>query len=929
MKIFLSISLLFSLSSFAQTSEPIPPRSRQFSIDKFNSARTEVNLYTLPALDNNSEMQRAIKIKEETCSTCRKDFYGRTIDVKINIKAEGKKYTANGGNVWILNINSNTAKGFQFYFSDFILPQGATLHVYSKKSNFTMGAFTINNTNPDGKFATAIFPENEAVIEYFEPTSSASEGKVIINKIIHVFRDLNSTDSSIERDEGAKGYNGSGSCSVNNRCAAGNPVATESKAIAMLSYTDDRSGLSAFCTGFLVNSTDVASEKSPYLLTAGHCIKWFKTEASNFDYIFYFNYESSGCSNNASSPLYNARTIQGAYLRSWSDDRFDKNDADYLLLELYEKPQNLFEVAYLGWDRRKVSFSGSFYNLSHPSGDAKKLAIGSNAFATGTQQFSDCLYNTMQVWQLSWDLGITQPGSSGSPLLNSSKRVIGLLQGGLSRCSDSPVPGSGSSCNSITSALAGPDFFARMDYSWDHPGQRVPVSGEAAGTQFFPLSSFLDKNNTGVVYIDTYVPTVSPPGGGSGGINCPYRIWEGTSVNNPLRLTPTYVLGNFESDRKGYPLTSWTIMNGSANSQETSCSIYSDKNNSAAQLILKGDQENGPAITRPFNFVKGKEYVISIKVFCGVPGNLYTQNLATRTELFVALKNDISNSSLGGGDQVIMHLNNQQMSANLIYGSGNWSTYAIKFFCKDNYNNIIIKFQGTGRPVRLNDQNAFVDNVYLFEKGAFINPLCQDDLSFSTIPSSSQLTNNSITIVGNATAGVYDNKNFTSKNIFLKEGFWAQAGSIFRAEANDCMQFTNNDDPYGPLEKNRLSSLARIAEVEDDQEFVFDFSKEDNIFKWDLEQFEKTDAGQLFVEPDPTSQLFVYPNPTKDKIKVLFKSQTEQIPYSILDINGRKVATGYIKADEEIDLQNLDNGVYVLRVFLKNKYHTTQIVVKK
>jgi hypothetical protein len=188
MKSFLLLFLFFSLSSFAQTSEPIPPRSLQFGVDKFMSARTEVNSRTLPNLDNSAEMQRAVKIKEETCSTCRKEFYGRTIDISINIKAEGKQYITNEGIVWILNINSNTAKGFQFYFSDFILPRGATLHVYSKKSNYTMGAFTSNNTNPDGRFATAIFPENEAVLEYFEPISPEVQGKIIIDKVIQFKR---------------------------------------------------------------------------------------------------------------------------------------------------------------------------------------------------------------------------------------------------------------------------------------------------------------------------------------------------------------------------------------------------------------------------------------------------------------------------------------------------------------------------------------------------------------------------------------------------------------------------------------------------------------------------------------------------------------------------------------------------------------------
>ncbi|SHH61105.1 Por secretion system C-terminal sorting domain-containing protein [Chryseolinea serpens] len=535
-KLYLFFAFLVSITGYAQISENIQPRSFQMGRQRATTERSSDSGVELPALDNKAEGERAERIRQETCVTCRKEFYGRGIDFEIDIKRTGKVMEADDGTIWTVKINSKSAKGFQFYFSEFRIPEGATLHIYSDQTDFIMGAFTKKNVHEGGKFATAIFPAGSAIIEYFEPKYSKEPGRLVINRIIHVFKNLGLQGGSVDRSGNAEGYGASGSCTININCTQGSPVATPAKAVALISKYDENVGLSAFCTGFLINSTDDPMSKNPYFMTAGHCLPITRPDGYYFDFMFYFNYQSTTCDNQLTDPKNSAttKTFQGAYLRSMADDNWNYNDADYGLLEMMDRPQNYMEVSYLGWDKRKTGQGGTVYNVSHPVGDAKKVAVGSNPVATGLMTYSDCLNNTMQVWKVSWSQGVTQPISSGSPLI-SAGRAIGVLSGGVSRCSDSPDP-IGSSC-SQTNALSGPDFFNRFDWLWDHPGSNDWVN-------FNPVSSYLDRTLTGAQYIDTYsYPTPTNPGGGGGGTD--------PCVVRPLEDPNSFVLSFPDDLRRG------------------------------------------------------------------------------------------------------------------------------------------------------------------------------------------------------------------------------------------------------------------------------------------------------------------------------------------------------------------------------------------
>ena len=82
------------------------------------------------------------------------------------------------------------------------------------------------------------------------------------------------------------------------------------------------------------------------------------------------------------------------------------------------------------------------------------------------------------VWYVAdWDLGVTEPGSSGSPLFDQNHRVIGQLYGGTAACQNPQ--------SSVDNDE--PDWYGRFDVSWD------------AG-----LSDYLDAGGTGTLVWDGY-----------------------------------------------------------------------------------------------------------------------------------------------------------------------------------------------------------------------------------------------------------------------------------------------------------------------------------------------------------------------------------------------------------------------------------------
>ena len=357
----------------------------------------------------------------------------------------------NGNKIWRLLVHCEKALTVNLTFKNVSIPEGNELFVYNPDKSFVLGKFTAYHTY-DGQLGTELVPGEDAIIEYFIPFNNPV-GNIELGIVTHGYR------QSAEFQE--KAFGSSGGCNINANCPQGNPWNLEKKGAMMLV-----SGSNGFCSGALVNN--VLNDGKPYVLTANHC---YSNPAS---WIFRFQWEAPGCTNPASSPSF--QSLNGAVLRARA------SESDFCLVEITGGLQggtvpSVLTPYFCGWDR-SGAIPSSCVGIHHPSGDIKKISFENDPLISTT--FGGAPANSH--WGItSWDEGVTEPGSSGSPIFDQNHRIVGQLHGGASACG--------------ASALS--DEYGKFSYSWN------PVSSDSS-TQ---LKYWLDPSNSGAQFINGYDPS--------------------------------------------------------------------------------------------------------------------------------------------------------------------------------------------------------------------------------------------------------------------------------------------------------------------------------------------------------------------------------------------------------------------------------------
>lgn len=404
--------------------------------------------------------------------------------------------------IWQLGIYCPGARAISLRFDEYQLPQGSEVFIWSSDREEFLGSFTSKNNKPGGQLATGLIHGERVIVEYRVPLLAEDFGKLTIGQIVHGYRSFLDSKFVTEAEAQRGPFGDSGNCEVNINCPEGDDWQVEKRAVAIITE-----GGYGYCTGALVNNT--ANDGTPYFLTANHCIQG--TDVGNW--VFYFNHESNLCSGSTGPTN---QSISGSSVVA------NLANSDFALLLLDETPPANYNVEYAGWDASDdESAVQSAVGIHHPSGDIKKISFENDA------PYHD-IGNGAQVWWIdNWELGVTEPGSSGSPLFNQDHRIIGQLFGGASGC----VGNNGNGQY---------DFYGRFGESWDY-GNQVTKR----------LREWLDPGNTGVLVLngfpDAFQTASIDPGA--------------TSINNVPQsscgdaITPTFTLTNHGSES----LTSCTI----------------------------------------------------------------------------------------------------------------------------------------------------------------------------------------------------------------------------------------------------------------------------------------------------------------------------------------------------------------------------------
>ncbi len=359
----------------------------------------------------------------------------------------------NGGKLWLLKLTCQNALTVNLTFKDLQIPSGNELYVYNPDKSFILGKFTDKHVY-QGVLGTELVPGSEVIVEYYvAPQNINIPRSLTVEKVTHGYR------TAKEFQE--KAFGSSGSCNMNVACPDGAPWQDQIRSVVMLV-----SGGNGFCTGALINNT--LNDGTPYVLTANHCY----SDPTNW--VFRFNWQSSTCTNPPSSPSFTS--LSGAVLRA------RRTPSDMCLVEITGglvggTIPSSYNAYFSGWNNADVA-PPTAVCIHHPSGDIKKISFDDAPLTEGNGMGSS---EPNSQWVVEWDRNTTtEPGSSGSPLFDNNKRIIGQLWGGGASCSN----------------LSAPDYYGKLSYSWN-PSGSTPANH---------LVTWLDPNSSGVTVLDGYDP---------------------------------------------------------------------------------------------------------------------------------------------------------------------------------------------------------------------------------------------------------------------------------------------------------------------------------------------------------------------------------------------------------------------------------------
>src|SRR5512138_1310582 len=363
-----------------------------------------------------------------------------------------------GTRLWRLTIEAPGALAISAYFSRFHIPEGGRLFLYPPDKSEVIGAFTALNNTPSGVFATALLPGDRIILEYSQPDGTGSP-ELTISEVAWAYRGVGDLSTGL-------GFGQAGPCEVNINCPEGAAWQKEKKGITRIQTK--KFGANYWCSGTVVNNT--RNDETPYVLSADHCGRGATITDFN-QWIFYFGFETAGCPNPLLPPSYTS--LVGAVMKATAGD-VNTAGSDFLLVLLNQDIPSSFDVTYNGWSRKdSASFAGVC--IHHPQGDIKKISTYNTKTYSGSWLGGTPYTHWLVRWAQTADgHGVTEGGSSGSPLFNSDGSIIGTLTGGES------------SCDSIN--LNKIDYFGKFSYSWASNGTDSSSM----------LNYWLDPDNTGI-----------------------------------------------------------------------------------------------------------------------------------------------------------------------------------------------------------------------------------------------------------------------------------------------------------------------------------------------------------------------------------------------------------------------------------------------
>jgi len=379
----------------------------------------------------------------------------------------------NGQMLWRLRvIGREGSTSLNLGFTRFKMSQNSRLLIYSTDGREVVRPFTAADNEGRRELWTSVVVTRDLIVELTVPRSEMRNVVLELGWVNQGYRGFGTLP--------AASYNKSGSCEMDVECLGTSDAwRQEARSVAVISI-----GGSTFCSGSLIN--DTAGDRKMYFMTANHCSI---TSGNAASLVAYWNFKNSFCRTPGSAQSGQAGNGTLTQFHTGSTFRAASAASDFTLVELLGAPVAGYNHFWAGWDRSTGNFACSASTpcatIHHPNTDEKRITYSITTTATTSYNTPTSPGDGTHIW-VHWATdppgtftvpGVTEPGSSGSPLYSQAGRYIGQLHGGPSAC--------GATGDNLS------DYYGRFSVSWT-----------GGGTNSTRLSNWLDAGNTGATAID-------------------------------------------------------------------------------------------------------------------------------------------------------------------------------------------------------------------------------------------------------------------------------------------------------------------------------------------------------------------------------------------------------------------------------------------
>jgi len=362
------------------------------------------------------------------------------------------------GWLWTYSFRATGAEAVRLRVDPFDPPLGAELIVYNPDVPDAVRGPITSTYQPFNKLWTPTLYVEEVRLEYYLPSHVSPDDPDVHITVTSLLNQYRAAGGGPVQAGGAL------PCHLDVSCF--DSWEFHANAVATTSFVSNEFGF--FCSGAMMNR--IGGDFTPFFTTAFHC----GVDAGNADSLLTtWFYQTDACNGNVPD-LNTLPQTQGITLL------VNNNANDYTLVGL--SSANTGGVTYAGWDAGGWSDNSASIGIHHPRGSWKRITFG-----TKDGLFNSCIGGADAGHAIFNDDGDgeVEPGSSGSPIFDSSARIRGTAS-----CANW-------GCNEDNAATYG-----RFDQAWGvfspylNPTDPVYVDnswgGNEQGTQSEPFDTVIE-----------------------------------------------------------------------------------------------------------------------------------------------------------------------------------------------------------------------------------------------------------------------------------------------------------------------------------------------------------------------------------------------------------------------------------------------------